>query len=510
MGQINEHGVVRATPPQTPPSKRAIHTSPPVHSLNSMSSLSNALPDTRPMPKSMSNGSGRLSDAEIPPIPESHHRPSVASAGGRRSTGSTVKSPPTMRTPRVSTTSTRTPPTKISPTSEKRQPPLPHTTSSYFAPQVASKSAPHTPQPGVPLTDTSSGMSEASAYARAMSSNMRRAPLSPPERELNSASAPPAPEAPQRKSSRPLPRPPTERSPASQPSTVHVIASSTPPRRDEAAPKTPTANGNAVPNGHAQATPTHPGLKESTPEKRRPKLVITSTGSPPDKRVSAQPFGFDFPRSPTLPALVDPRVAPKKNQVQLEPTTAAPAPKAVEPPPATVWTPPSVPQPPAPVKAKNTPNGVNNVQPVNGARGSPVLSPEQIPVRASAAQPAGAMVISTSLPIASPVFASPVAMTPATRTPKATRKTTGRSKRITPATLAYTLAHPAIQVALLPYLTINSFLSLTGASDLVRKRLSGEMVGRWIMKEWGLTVPKERGRSWPNLTVWEGFREYTM
>lgn len=70
------------------------------------------------------------------------------------------------------------------------------------------------------------------------------------------------------------------------------------------------------------------------------------------------------------------------------------------------------------------------------------------------------------------------------------------------------LMHPRIAMSLLPFLNINSFLNLLGSDDELRKYISGEMVGRWVMREWGITVERERGRSWPGLTVWEGFREY--
>ncbi|WVQ77011.1 hypothetical protein IAR50_006690 [Cryptococcus sp. DSM 104548] len=81
-----------------------------------------------------------------------------------------------------------------------------------------------------------------------------------------------------------------------------------------------------------------------------------------------------------------------------------------------------------------------------------------------------------------------------------------------PATLTFILLYSQIQSNLLQYLNINTFLSLTGASEAVRKRFSGEMVGRWIMREWGMSVGKKKGSeggrvAWPNLTVWEGFLE---
>lgn len=38
----------------------------------------------------------------------------------------------------------------------------------------------------------------------------------------------------------------------------------------------------------------------------------------------------------------------------------------------------------------------------------------------------------------------------------------------------------------------------------------GEMVGRWVMREWGMVIVKEKGGEggkggWLNFIVWEGF-----
>lgn len=76
-----------------------------------------------------------------------------------------------------------------------------------------------------------------------------------------------------------------------------------------------------------------------------------------------------------------------------------------------------------------------------------------------------------------------------------------------PIQLSYLLAHAPIQASLLSFLSINSFLGLTGASETLRSIFTGEQVGRWILQEWGFATDRERGRGWPNLTVWEGFRE---
>jgi hypothetical protein len=69
------------------------------------------------------------------------------------------------------------------------------------------------------------------------------------------------------------------------------------------------------------------------------------------------------------------------------------------------------------------------------------------------------------------------------------------------------ITHQRIQQVLLPHLSIASFLALLGALDKRwRRSVSGEMVGRWVVREWGLTLG--HGVAWPGLGVWEGFREF--
>jgi hypothetical protein len=74
-------------------------------------------------------------------------------------------------------------------------------------------------------------------------------------------------------------------------------------------------------------------------------------------------------------------------------------------------------------------------------------------------------------------------------------------------TLTMLMKHPRVAVSFLPFLNINSFLNVLGSDDQIRNFITGEMVGRWVLNEWGVTVDRERGRSWPGLTVWEGFRK---
>lgn len=92
------------------------------------------------------------------------------------------------------------------------------------------------------------------------------------------------------------------------------------------------------------------------------------------------------------------------------------------------------------------------------------------------------------------------------------RKLAMMQKRPRPArlTFAYIVSIGRIQRNLLPYLGINSFLALLGTSDRVRKAFTGEMVGKWVLREWGIKLEGSKGKSWPNLTVWEGFRAYLL
>ena len=68
------------------------------------------------------------------------------------------------------------------------------------------------------------------------------------------------------------------------------------------------------------------------------------------------------------------------------------------------------------------------------------------------------------------------------------------------------IQHERIQQTLLPNLSIASFLALLGALDKPwRKCISGEVVGKWVVREWGLVLGPDV--AWPGLGVWEGFRE---
>ena len=536
LNQVEANGQANGVPPGVSgPGKRSVSSPMTPPDGPSVSGLEEALPHLgtnnsgQTLPMSISNISGRFADAETP----STERPSTSLqtpstsrsplSPGSVSRKSALKSPPvSMRTPRHSDTSVQatspyTPTQKNhSPTSHRNAPPpLPHTRTSYF-PQAA-QFDPNNPETPPVTRRTSSatpggGMSEASAYAMAMSSRSQKSPI---ERESTS-SAPPAPER-QRKSSRPLPRPPGERSPASQPHTIHVIASSDDKRQrtasgrgmpkvksDVASPPAVASQSAPVPNGYvAPSSPKQPG---GSLEKTRPKVVIPE--SPPrNRRVSTKPYQFDFTHSPTLPPLVDPRQGGEASEDPMD-----------------RWAPAQSPSGPAPPPAKRTSVGPPVVAPPPGAEpsalspqlnGSPALEGNQLPPRRTSILPQLGGLAST----VGSVFSSPTSASPISPTARRTRTISGQSKATThkhllgrggKPTLAFLLAHPTIQSAILPCLTINSLLSLTGCSDVVRKQLSGELVGRWVLKEWGLQVDREKGRSWPNLTVWEGFCEWPI
>jgi hypothetical protein len=261
----------------------------------------------------------------------------------------------------------------------------------------------------IDVTPSTKGLSAASAYALAVAPAL----VGRQEPPRSSNSAPPG----ERRVSRPLPRPPSV-VPGGNPHTVHITATST----------------------TAKSSPP----RQASAEKPHPRISIPND----DHSTSTPPRVFDFPRSPTLPPLLDPRQSKK-------------------------------------VPIGSWPRGVSD---------APILS--QLPRRTSSATPQSKSISSS--------FASSVVPAQSLARPRVRRQ---RQRGESP--LLYALSHTSFQAALLPFLSINSFLSLTGSSDVVRKLFSGEIVGRWVCGEWGVQVDRERGRSWPNLTVWEGAREYT-
>ncbi|WVW80734.1 hypothetical protein I302_102720 [Kwoniella bestiolae CBS 10118] len=317
-----------------------------------------------------------------------------------------------------------------------------------------------------PIKKTTEGqqapLSEAGAYAKAIAATIgthrsdqisRERPDTPP-----SAATPP-----RSKSARPLPAPPVnERNAKTSPKANFVVIASSP------------KPSGASPKQSLKVKTSFPGMQQDNASKIHP-TDAASTPPVQNKRASLQPLNFDFPRSPTLPPLIDPRANKADPIAQWGKGVASPA-----------------------LQHGRTP-----------------LSSSQLPPRLSSTNSRRAV----SSPLASPAIGSGSQ----TQAPHAIQSPTSTSTQISRAqshpqvrssprerpraTITFLLLHNPIQAALLSHLSINSFLSLTGSSDLLRKRFTGEMVGRWVMKEWGVQVDREKGRSWPNLTVWEGFLE---
>lgn len=249
--------------------------------------------------------------------------------------------------------------------------------------------------------------------------------------------------------------------------------------------------------------------------------------SPKMDRPVSQTLAFEFPRSPTLPPLVDPRNAPPSSTTSPLATPSAHQGSEQEHDPISKWT--------AGVE-KN-----DETVKTSGTLLSPSWGGGALPPRGSSMQglgvpsglshpPPGKRTVSSPLSgRSSPMFMSPVGGMPSPRAPSQNQlqypnqgsrsvsqplPTLPNSNSIPTlppllpsepipelvprgprpkATITFILAYPSIQAVLLPYLSINSFLSLTGSSEQVRRRFTGEMVGRWVMREWGEKLNCESG-----------------
>ncbi|WWC92409.1 uncharacterized protein L201_007366 [Kwoniella dendrophila CBS 6074] len=279
-------------------------------------------------------------------------------------------------------------------------------------------------------------LTEASAYAKSIAATLGT---------RDKSSTTPAAVKPQ---SRPLPTPPGGLARSFSKNNVIVIASIS---KDHAAakklPRAPdTRLSDVYPTTHPASPPQH-----TTPLR--------------NKRVSSQPLNFDFPRSPTLPPLVDPRTVKTSD-------------------PIAQWS-----------KAPGSPITSDRTQPLATAQ-----LPPRMHSRRAVSSPLASPTVGTAVHPFSPVVQSPLN---SPRAVTAQRPFNERPK----ATITFLMVHARIQAALLNQLSINSFLSLIGASNVIRKRFTGETVGRWVMKEWSIQVDRDQKRAWPNLTVWEGFLE---
>lgn len=245
-------------------------------------------------------------------------------------------------------------------------------------------------------------ITEASAYARAVASDLARPGLKVSQTRTNSSGTI-SHVADGSRGARPLPRPPNS---------------------------TTDGTHSPVTGGHS------PGMAQANSQKSLERVAQSglSPANTPLKPRRESGINFDFPRSPTLPALVDPRNA---------------SPKLAE-------------------TRPNEPNGVL-----------------QTPPRSNTARPPAPSVSDGAKAVNGAEIRLPRGKVP----------------------LHHLLSHPAIQSSLLSAIGINTFLSLTGSSEDIRHQFTGESVGRWVLREWRVETPQHLGIRWPNLTVWEGFRE---
>ncbi|KAK4683748.1 hypothetical protein P7C73_g6480, partial [Tremellales sp. Uapishka_1] len=549
-----------------PPLDAAFAPPPPLpSSVRDMIPKSNSTSQVNRMLRSESMGSGRFEDAEgqggaehllangsntsmtrpskrVSESPERSTRPVVS---GRRSNSigrqlkPVVESP--LHTPRPpgSKTASDTTPTTAVPAPTLRRPP-----SSYFTPQVA------------PASKPAGGNTEASAYARAIAPTLAShqadaSPLAKRAEPLGSkqptSAAPPVPN---RRVSRPLPLPPAPTVAEKQTSPVkskQPLAPSTSPLKTtkQISPTSPRATMLVIASNDGSGrrpsmdalsrkdSTASSGRKTSTDggrvvssngtngagEKKRPMIVIPNIqendlkldmDEKKDKRRSTAPVVVEFPRSPTLPPLEDPRLKPQSspdvknpierwaNEVSRRPLEQSPV----------------LPQASPPLQSQYLPPRMSSAVPGRRVASSPLASPvfsqngkmQDSPTQYQSFQPRSVSAAQSRIPT------SPFAPAAVQRQSLMTINSGSRIPVLHPRgrrrpSLQLVLSQPMIQHALLPCLSINSFLSLTGSHEEVRRHFSGEVVGRWVMKEWGVQVDRERGRSWPGLTVWEGFLE---
>ncbi|WWC65281.1 uncharacterized protein I303_107898 [Kwoniella dejecticola CBS 10117] len=360
---------------------------------------------------------------------------------------------------RSTSSSRRTPTAKvesrmISPTAEGMvTSPMQTRPAGSTRPEIRSQNKSESPDTGT--AKSKEQLTEAGAYAKSIAATISHRD-GPPRTNGHPATSQPSKSS----ASRPLPMPPPTANGVSRSSSkanVVVIASS---------PKSHKSTVQQEQLGDKPASQTlkniHPA---ATPTRSSPVKALT----PPvheQPRSSSQALDFNFPRSPTLPPLVDPRT---RDDGVIDPVTQWSRDKDVA-------------SSPAP------------------------LTSSQLPPRQSSSAVRSHRNVSS--PLTSPVMGSVV------RSPKQVPNVNGHNpvdktkfKDRPRATITFLLLHNSIQAAFLSQLSINSFLSLTGASDSIRKRFTGEAIGRWVMKEWGIQLDREKGRSWPNLTVWEGFLE---
>lgn len=424
---------------------------------------------------------------------------------GRTSGQSPSSSIPQAGTPRRSTS------TDVTPLAVLAQPPGPNRQPSSYFPPTQSKASTANPGAGV--------LSEASAYAKSVATSLAMGPSGVPARR-QSASAPPLPPT-EPKVPRPLPQPPgagkavspfmgRERVPSSSKpqNTVHVIASSdgTGIRYSASASAHPVDSANGA--GRSRQVSAASRSVAGVPQEKSRSRNANLNGGP------RLPASMPHPGNEAiLKAPMNPTPALPQNPIADSRTPASRTKNNIE-----EW-----------AKDVAAPNAVDGKRKSRSPliNGSPTTPSGQLPPRRSSSSAVKGH--TPASPLTSPVFlvsgqarSGPTAITPPQPAPLLTSRPaqmpdqTATSIDRIPGwrdmdrpSLPLALAYPQIQASLLPNLSIDSFLSLTGASDIMRKLFTGELVGRWIMGEWNIQLDREKGRSWPNLTVWEGFRELT-
>ncbi|KAL7422978.1 hypothetical protein Q5752_002276 [Cryptotrichosporon argae] len=265
-------------------------------------------------------------------------------------------------------------------------------------------------------------------------------------------------------------------------------------------------------------------------------------------------LSFDFPRSPTLQPLVDPRKSARTPQQSspLSPTARQSPTVSIDPPrdPVDQWA----------GDARSSPQQRQPTRKPTLEKLSPVLPSSQLPPRVSSAQ--GRRIASS--PLSSPVLTSPTqtgashaalqarsppsgpvypsamaapapsrsasAAYPSRQAPAGlgtqyrhtsprhsyalspqSRRSSLAVPRVKPKriSLLWLLEEPSIATCLLSYLSIDTFLSLLGSDKAMRARFSADIVAKWVFGEWGITYDPELTRSRPGMSTWEGFCEWT-
>lgn len=134
-----------------------------------------------------------------------------------------------------------------------------------------------------------------------------------------------------------------------------------------------------------------------------------------------------------------------------------------------------------------------------GTLDSPKMDAESTPTEAALSA-----ILDEMLENSSPALGGPSRLPARARAPRHKPKAIRRRTRR--ATFCDILVEEGVQASLFPRLNVSTFLALLGSIPTAARRcISGEVVGRWVCGEWGITLDGDE--SWPGLGVWEGFLE---